>query len=60
MKNTFKFTKKNILMLKEMAFAMDKINKIVFADDYATIPYPDYQRIEDIKKVLTEYSEAIS
>lgn len=58
--NNFKLTKKNLIMLKELAFAMDKINKIVFSEDYACLPYPDYKKIEDIKTVLNQYCEALS
>lgn len=58
--NNFKLTRKNLIMLKELAFAMDKINKIVFCEDFDCLPYPDYKKIEDIKSVLNEYCEAIS
>ena len=55
--NTFKLTRKNLLMLKAMSESFDKINKIVFAEESHVFPYPDDQKISDIKRVLTEFGE---
>lgn len=57
MSNTFKLTKKNLLMLKAMGDSFNKINEIVFADNMDSFPYSDEQKIKDIKNVLVKFSE---
>lgn len=55
--NSFKMTKKNIMMIKEITEDFDLIRKIVFAEELNTFPYPAEEKIKDIREIYKKFGE---
>ena len=55
--NSFKMTKKNILMIKEITEDFDLIRKIVFVEDMNVYPYSAEEKINDIKEIYKKFGE---
>ena len=53
----FKLTKKNLLMLKDMATSFDLIKNIVFAKEMHVLPYPPEKKLEDIKAIYEKFGK---
>ena len=55
--NSFKMTKKNILMIKEITEDFELIRKIVFAEDMKVYPYSAEEKINDIQEIYKKFGE---
>lgn len=55
--NTFKLTKKNLLMLKDMANSFDLIKNIVYAEELNVLPYPAEDKIRDIRSIMDKFGK---
>lgn len=55
--NSFKMTKKNILMIKEITEDFELIRKIVFAEDIHVYPYSAEEKINDIQEIYKKFGE---
>ena len=54
--NKFKMTKRNILMIKDMASCFDKIKEIAFSD-VEDLPFSGFQKLDDIRNIYIKFGK---
>lgn len=54
--NSFKMTKRNILMIKDMAACFDKVREIAFSE-LDDVPFPEFKKLQEIREIYEKFGK---